>query len=48
MQKKTPVVRVITGNSSKMKELVNEVITEYGFDVDEELLNNGALIVTLI
>ena len=48
MQKKTPCVRVITGNSAKMKELVNSVIQEYGFDVDEELLNTGALIVTLI
>jgi len=48
MQKKTSCVRVITGNSSKMKELVDELIAEYGFDVDEELLNSGALIVTLI
>jgi DNA-nicking Smr family endonuclease len=41
-------VEVITGISSRMKEIVIESCNDYGFVVNEMYLNPGGLIVDLI
>lgn len=42
-----PPVKIITGNSDKMKELVIDVIKKFGFYCHyENLRNSGCLVVT--
>lgn len=47
MQKKINQVEVITGISPRMKEIVKEVCSDYGFDVIEFSFNPGSLTVDL-
>jgi DNA-nicking Smr family endonuclease len=41
-------VRVITGNSPTMKNIVKDCVVEYGLKCREEMINSGTLIVDLI
>ena len=41
-------VEVITGISSRMKEIVIENCKDYGFDVNEMYFNPGSLIINLV
>jgi hypothetical protein len=47
IQKNQSEVRVITGWSDKMKEIVNLVCKDYNFKVEEELYNKGSLIIKM-
>jgi len=38
-------MRIITGNSKRMKKIVYEICKEYEFEVTQSLNNNGMLIV---
>ena len=46
MQRNLRQVEVITGHSVKMKEIVLETCNEYGFEVNEGILNRGYLIIS--
>jgi len=48
MQKNVKGVRIITGNSSEMKRIVNEIIEEYGFVAVEEYFNTGSICVNMV
>lgn len=47
MQKKESSVIAITGNSSEMKRIVKDTISDYGFSSDEDFLNSGILIIKI-
>ena len=40
-----PAVKVITGKSEKMKEIVGDILSEYGFEYKEDFLNSGSITV---
>ena len=40
-----PAVKVITGKSTKMKEIVSDILSEYGFEYKEDFLNSGSITV---
>lgn len=42
-----PYVEVITGISDKMKAIVKSVSKDYGFKVEDSLINPGSLIVRI-
>jgi len=46
-QRQAKEVTIQTGNSERMKQLVNECLADYGMKGKESMLNNGVLIVTL-
>lgn len=48
MQKKVSQVEVITGISQRMKEIVKETCKEYNFEVIENPINIGMLLVKLV
>lgn len=48
MQKKVTQVEVITGISQRMKEIVKESCKEYNFEVIENPINVGMLLVKLV
>lgn len=48
MQKNVKGIRIITGNSSEMKRIVNEIIEEYGFVAVEEYFNTGSICVNMV
>ena len=48
MQKNVKGVTIITGNSTEMKRIVNEIIQEYGFTAAEGYFNTGAISVNLV
>lgn len=48
MQKKVSQVEVITGISQRMKEIVKETCKEYDFEVIENPINIGMLLVKLV
>ena len=39
-------IKIITGNSNKMKEIVTNVIERHGFDWKHDVPNYGCLIIT--
>jgi DNA-nicking Smr family endonuclease len=47
MQTKATEVRIVTGNSQTMKNLVKETLLDYDFTSEEEFGNNGILIVKI-
>ena len=47
MNKKSDYIEIITGNSDQMKKIVKTVLSEYGMEASEEVINNGSLIVHL-
>lgn len=47
MQTKTTEVRIVTGNSHKMKNIVEDVLFDYDFPCEEEFGNSGVLIVKI-
>ena len=47
IQRKVGQVEVVTGISYKMKEIVKETCTDYGFEVYETRFNPGTLIINL-
>lgn len=47
MQKKLPQVEVVTGVSSRMKELVKETCRDYNFEMVENPINIGSVFVKL-
>jgi len=48
MQKKSTYIQVVTGNSSTMKQIVKNVVAEYGFDVSDEFSPNGQVMINLV
>ena len=48
LQKKVTQVEVITGISQRMKEIVKETCKDYNFEVIENPINVGMLLVKLI
>ncbi len=38
-------MRIITGNSQKMKNIVCEVCEKYDFEVEEDFINSGVLVI---
>jgi len=40
-----PAVKVITGKSDKMKEIVFKILAEYGFEYKDDLFNAGSITV---
>ena len=40
-----PEVKIITGKSEKMKDIVFKILSEYGFEYEESLLNAGSVTV---
>jgi len=48
MQRKSPCIRIITGNSPEMKRIVNELLDEYGFSSEGDYFNSGVTNVNLI
>jgi len=48
MQNKTGTIKIITGNSSEMTNIVKTVVEEYGFSVVYKLGNSAEIIVDLI
>ena len=47
MQKGTPEIKIITGNSTDMKKLVHDTIKDYGMTATDEWGNFGCLIVKM-
>ncbi len=47
IQRKVGQVEVVTGISYRMKEIVKETCTDYGFEVYEPQFNPGTLIISL-
>jgi DNA-nicking Smr family endonuclease len=47
MMKGTNEVRIVTGNSDKMKKVVGGVLNDYGLTSELSPLNNGILIIKL-
>jgi DNA-nicking Smr family endonuclease len=47
MQTKATEVRIVTGNSEKMKNMVKETLLDYNFPSEEEFGNGGVLIVKI-
>ena len=41
-------VEIITGNSDRMKELVNEVLLEYNLKSETPIYNNGTLLINML
>ena len=48
MQRKEPYVEIVTGNSTEMKDIVRECVSDYGFVCTEVFWNFGALTITLV
>lgn len=48
MQRKERSVEVVTGNSTEMKDIVRECVSDYGFVCTEVFWNFGALTITLV
>ena len=48
VQNKTKEVEIITGYSSEMKKLVNEVLLDYGATYEEAWMNPGKIIISLV
>ena len=48
LQKKVTQVEIITGISQRMKEIVKETCKDYNFEVIENPINVGMLLVKLI
>ena len=38
-------MKIITGNSEKMKNIVYEVCEKYDFEVEEDFINSGVLVI---
>jgi hypothetical protein len=38
-------MKIITGNSQKMKSIVYEVCKQYEFEVEEDFINSGVLVI---
>ena len=47
-EKKTNSVKIVTGNSPRMKEIVKETLSQYQLDGKEDFFNNGCLIVNFL
>ena len=47
IQKGTGVVFVVTGYSKEMKDIVNDVLSDYGIESKEDWGNGGKLIIKL-
>ena len=47
MMKGSNEVRIVTGNSDKMKKVVSGVLNDYGLTSELSPLNNGILIIKL-
>lgn len=47
IRKGTRKVEIVTGYSPKMKEIVNDVLKDYGASSEEEWMNAGKLIIDL-
>ena len=41
-------VEIITGNSDRMKELVNEVLLDYNLKSETPIYNNGTLLINML
>jgi len=41
-------VEIITGNSDRMKELVNEVLLDYNLKSETPVYNNGTLLINML
>lgn len=48
MKKKTSQVKIVTGNSAPMKDIVTKCLSDYSLSPREEILNTGTLIIDLI
>jgi DNA-nicking Smr family endonuclease len=44
----TREVEIITGFSVRMKEIVNDIVTEYNCTAEEDFMNGGKLIISLV
>jgi len=47
MKKKSTEIKIITGNSETMKNLVREILMDYEFLVEDSFFNSATLIVKL-
>jgi hypothetical protein len=47
MKKNATSIKIITGNSSEMKRIVSEVVSEYGFTAEDSFTNSAAINVNL-
>jgi len=47
MMKGTNEIRIVTGNSDNMKNVVDDVLNDYGLTSQTSPLNNGILIIKL-
>lgn len=47
MQTRATEVRIVTGNSESMKNVVKETLSDYDFPSEEEFGNSGVLIVKI-
>jgi DNA-nicking Smr family endonuclease len=47
MMKGTNEIRIVTGNSDNMKNVVDDVLNDYGLTSQPSPLNNGILIIKL-
>ena len=41
-------IEVVTGNSNQMKDLVKDIVVDYGMEATEVWGNNGTLIIKMI
>jgi len=48
MLKQSKEIEVVTGNSSRMKEIVKEIVVDYGMEATEQWGNNGTMIISLV
>lgn len=48
MKRKTSYIKIITGNSSKMKEIVYEIVEEYGFTISDDYGITNYIIINLV
>lgn len=40
-------IKIVTGNSDKMKNIVRDVLKDYNMDAEDSIINSGILIIKL-
>lgn len=40
-------IKIVTGNSDKMKQIVRDILKDYNMDAEDSIINSGILIIKL-
>jgi DNA-nicking Smr family endonuclease len=48
MNRDSKEIEVVTGNSTRMKSIVKEIVDDYGMEITELWGNNGTMVIKLV